>query len=96
MNLFLNPSESELQSLIENAPQGKIFHDVVVDFDGEVLIDPQLEQPELDLNKFKFHLQLTEFSKRALEHGSKSLKNLLSNLLNAWNNQNDFSGSSLA
>ena len=54
MNLFLNPSEREFRQLIIEAEKNNKFHDVVVDFDGEVLIDPQLEQPNLDLSKFKY------------------------------------------
>ena len=96
MNLFLNPSVSELHNLLQNAPESKIIHDVVIDYDGEVLIDPQLEHPELDLSKFKFRVQLTEFSKRALAKGSNSLKYLLTNLLNAWNSSNDYQAASFA
>ena len=95
MNLFLNPSVDELHSLIKNAPETKIVHDVVVDYDGEVLIDPQLAQPGLDLNKFKFRVQLTEFSKRALEMGSAPLRYLYNNLLRAWDTENDFRGASV-
>ncbi|CAN5456371.1 hypothetical protein BH11BAC1_BH11BAC1_28310 [soil metagenome] len=92
MNLFLNPSVDELQNLIQNAPEGTKIHDVVIDFDGEVLINPQLEHPDLDLNKFKFRIQLTEFSKRAVMKGSNSLKYLLGSLVNAWNTQIEYSG----
>jgi len=94
MNLFLNPSVNELHSLLQNAPESKIIHDVVIDYDGEVLIDPQLEHPDLDLNKFKFRVQLSEFSKRALAKGSSSLKFLFNNLLNAWNSSGEFQGHS--
>jgi hypothetical protein len=96
MNLFHNPSVDELRALIQNAPQLKDNHDVVIDYDGEVLIDPQLQQPDLDLNKFKFRMQLNEFSKRALEMGSAPLRYLYNNLLRAWNADGYFSGSSLA
>ena len=88
MNLFLDPSETELQKLISKARYNKPVH-VVVDFDGEVLVDPQLSQPELDLNKFKFHVQLSQFSKRAITSGSNHLKYLLNHLLTAWNNSDD-------
>jgi len=89
MNLFLNPSVDELHSLIQNAPEAKNIHDVVLDYDGEVLIDPQLELPDIDLSKFKFRVQLTEFSKRALAMGSAPLRFLFNNLLMAWNSENE-------
>ncbi|MEO8085914.1 MAG: hypothetical protein ABI763_03790 [Bacteroidota bacterium] len=92
MNLFLNPSVNELHNLIQNAPEGAKIHDVVIDYDGEVLINPQLEHPDLDLNKFKFRIQLTEFSKRALMKGSNSLKYLLTSLVNAWNSKSENTG----
>jgi hypothetical protein len=87
MNLFYNPKERELQKLIKETHNNKKFHDVVVDYDGEVLIDPELEQPNLDLNKFKIHLRLSDRFIRALNMQSKQLKNLYSNLQKAWNDK---------
>ena len=96
MNLFHNPSVDELQSLIQSASATKNVHDVVVDYDGEVLIDPQVSQPNLDLNKFKFRVQLTEFSKRALSLSSAPLRYLYNNLLRAWDGDGEFTNSSMA
>jgi hypothetical protein len=97
MNLFHNPSVDELHSLIQGASESKNVHDVVLDYDGEVLIDPQLEHPNLDLTKFKFRVQLTEFSKRALAMGSSPLRFLYNNLLRAWNSrEQDLQGPSFA
>jgi hypothetical protein len=76
MNLFSNPSLSEFQKLISKVTNGKAVHDLVLDYDGEVLIDPQLEQPDLDLDKFKVHIRLQSL---------QPLKNLFNYLLNAWN-----------
>ena len=76
MNIFLNPSIREFQKLISNVANGRAVHDVVLDYDGEVLIDPQLERPDLDLKKFKAHIRL-----RSL----KPLRDLFSFLLHAWN-----------
>ena len=88
MNLFLNPSVDELRSLLENASESKNVHDVVLDYDGEVLIDPQLEHPELDLNKFKFRMPLSELSQRALEMGTAPIRYLYNSLIRAWNGEN--------
>lgn len=83
MNLFLNPSEREFRQLIIEAEKNNKFHDVVVDFDGEVLIDPQLEQPNLDLSKFKIHIQRSQQIKEALD--PKWLKYLFNDILIIWN-----------
>ena len=96
MNLFHNPSVDELQSLLQSAPETNHIHDVVVDYDGEVLIDPQVSQPHLDLNKFKFRVQLTEFSKRALSLSSAPLRYLYNNLMRAWDSDTEFTTSSFA
>jgi len=96
MNLFHNPSVDELQSLLQSASETKNIHDVVLDYDGEVLIDPQINHPHLDLSKFKFRIQLTEFSKRALSMSSAPLRYLYNNLLRAWNGDGDFSNGSFA
>jgi len=96
MNLFHNPSVDDLRSLLKSAPKTKSIHDVVLDYDGEVLIDPQVSHPHLDLSKFKFRVQLTEFSKRALMVGSAPLRYLYNNLLRAWNTDAEFGSRSLA
>ena len=88
MNLFLNPSVDELRSLLENASESKNVNNVVLDYDGEVLIDPQLEQPGLDLNRFKFRMQLSELSQRALEMGTAPIRYLYNSLIRAWNAEN--------
>lgn len=96
MNLFHNPSVDDLRSLLKSAPETKNVHDVVLDYDGEVLIDPQENHPQLDLSKFKFRVQLTEFSKRALMVGSAPLRYLYNNLMRAWISDNEFGSASVA
>ena len=76
MNLFMNPSLSEFQKLLSKKVNGKAVHDLVLDYDGEVLIDPQVEHPHLDLDKFKVHVRLKTL---------KPLRDLYNLLLNAWN-----------
>ena len=76
MNLFLNPSLREFRKLFGKGGTRHEIHHVVLDYDGEVLVDPQLEQPDLDLKKFKVHVQL-----RSL----KPLHDLFQYLVNAWN-----------
>lgn len=76
MNLFFNPSVSEFRKLINRAAKSKSVHDLVIDYDGEVLIDPQLDQPQLELDRFKVHVRL---------QGRKQIRNLFNHILNAWN-----------
>ena len=78
MNLFFNPSMSEFRKLLLKAENDLSVHDLVIDYDGEVLIDPQLKQPELDLDRFKVHVQL-----RGHDHFQK----LFNFILRAWNNR---------
>jgi len=90
MNLFINPSLSDLYQLICKSKNTNSIHDLVVDYDGEVLIDPQLEQPELQPKKFKLHVQFNELTKKAILTGSNNLKTLFNNLKNAWESGADY------
>jgi hypothetical protein len=89
MNLFFNHRERELKELINEADNNKPVHDVVVDFDGEVLIDPQLEQPNIDLDKFKVHVKLSDRVVKELRKQSGYLKLLYNKLQKAWNSGYD-------
>jgi len=70
--------------MIREIEDNESIHDVVLDYDGEVLVDPQLQQPELDLNKFKFRIQLNELNNVAFGK-SGFFQNLFHRLMNAWN-----------
>jgi hypothetical protein len=87
MNLFFNPQKRELHKLIAQVDNSKPIHDVVVDYDGEVLIDPDLEHPNLDLNKFKVRVRLSDRLTRALDVQSNHLHSLFNNLQQAWNDK---------
>ncbi len=78
MNLFFNPSISEFRKLLVKTQNDLPVHDIVIDYDGEVLIDPQLNQPELDLDKFKVHVQL---------RGHNHFRKLFDFILRAWHNR---------
>jgi hypothetical protein len=41
MNLFYDPSLIALSQLIDNADKSLPAHNIVVDYDGEVIIDPE-------------------------------------------------------
>ncbi|MEO5569346.1 MAG: hypothetical protein ABIT08_16515 [Bacteroidia bacterium] len=86
MNLFINPSLQELKKLVSQCDISTPTHNIVVDYDGEVLIDPDLQQPEIDLNRFKYRIQLREISKDYINRSSHWMRNLLNNLVNCWEN----------
>lgn len=78
MNLFFNPSINEFRKLLNKTDHRLLVHDLVIDYDGEVLLDPQLNQPGLDLDKFKVHVQM-----RSDGH----FKKLFDFILRAWNHR---------
>lgn len=84
MNLYLNPSLSELRKLISENDNEKEVHHLVVDFDGEVLLDPELKQPELNLDRFKIKINIYERPRDYIRNKSEKLKVLLNNLLENW------------
>ena len=85
MNLFFNPSLSELRKLIRESDNEKEVHHIVVDYDGEVLVDPELDKPEL-LDRFKFRINLYERPKNFIRNKSEKLRLLLNNLIEGWEN----------
>ena len=95
MNLFTNPSASEFQKLFKKTNNTIAEHAVVVDYDGEVLIDPQVNQPQLDLNKFKVKVHLSEGKLKILYSQPARLQNLFKRIMNDWN-KNDFAERSIA
>ena len=55
-----------------------------MDYDGEVLIDPQILQPELEVSKFKVLLKLSDPCMKMICDKTASLRNLLNIILKAW------------
>jgi len=51
MNLFYDPSITELRQLVDSAEKSINVHNVVVDFDGEVIIDPEMKYKGIDLKQ---------------------------------------------
>jgi hypothetical protein len=90
MNLFINPSLHELRKLFSQCDTSTPNHNLVVDYDGEVLIDPDLEQPEIDLDRFKYRVRLQSISKDYINRGSLWMRNLLNNLVYCWENNQRF------
>lgn len=84
MNLFRKTSLTELQQLLSKTDKNTPVHNIVIDYDGEVLIDPQLSQPEIDLNKFKYRVQLSTLGKDYLKRSSTFMQSLMQQLLFGW------------
>jgi hypothetical protein len=89
MNLFQKASDAELHDLINKTDENTPIHNIVIDYDGEVLIDPELTQPEVDLSKFKYRVQLSTYNKAYFKRGSKWLHNLYKQLKVAWNGKGE-------
>ena len=66
MNLNYNPSTEELNALIETA-QHTPTHNLVIDFDGEVVIDPEVQFPNVSLDSYKFSTRILDASLRSTE-----------------------------
>ena len=90
MNLFINPSIQELNQLLSQCDASTPNHNLVVDYDGEVLIDPDLSQPEIDLDRFKLRIRLQATGKDLINRGSNWMRNLLNNLVYCWENNTRF------
>jgi hypothetical protein len=80
MNLFNQPSLSGLHQLVETGSKSLSVHNIVVDYDGEVIIDPEMKFAGIGLNRFKFHTQISH----ALKNNKRSMKNLLETLVMAY------------
>ncbi len=85
MNLFYQPSVTELRQLINSANKSFTRHNIVIDFDGEVIIDPETKYKGIDLNRFKFRTTITE----SVKSNARSLKALFDTLLEAYHKNNN-------
>ena len=80
MNLFYDPSISALRQLVDSSSKSLKTHNIVVDFDGEVIIDPELKLQGIDLNRFKFRTTVSQ----SIKNNARSLKALFETLLQAY------------
>ena len=81
MNLFYDTSAMSLRQLIGKASKSTSTHNVVVDYDGEVIIDPELHFAGVDLSKYKYRTQIASVDKT----NERSLNALLNALLAGYN-----------
>jgi hypothetical protein len=87
MNLFYKPSLSELAALIEQSSIDSKNYNVIVDYDGEVLIDSDASLPRAAKEKFKFYFdgmnERVQYGERTDKY-LKFLNQLFKNLVFCW------------
>ena len=81
MNLFYDPSIKELKNLMREKVTAAPVHNIVVDYDGEVILDPEFKYAGIPLNRYKYQLRF----------GSNcDLSALLKSLLDGFNDSIPF------
>src|SRR5687768_12566865 len=95
MNLFYSPSLSQLSALIAGCHDHLNYYDILIEHDGEVLIEQSSAGKSHLLPKYRFYFKDFLYGKSCL--GTEAAKNLqylnqlYKNLLYCW--ENDLSGS---
>jgi hypothetical protein len=82
MNLFYNPSLIGLRQLVDTCKKSLPVHNIVVDYDGEVIIDPETKFAGVGLNRYKFHTQISS----SVKSNARALHMLFETLRTAYNN----------
>ena len=82
MNLFFNPSLISLRQLVDTGKKSLSVHNIVIDYDGEVIIDPETKFAGIGLNRFKFHTQISS----SVKNNARALHMLFETLRAAYNN----------
>ena len=82
MNLFYQPSIADLRQLVKAGKKSLSVHNIVVDYDGEVIIDPETKFADVGLNRFKFHTQIGQ----SVKGNARNMKILFETLLAAYSN----------
>ena len=95
MNLYNNPSLNELRELISACGNTDNNYKVLVDFDGEVMIEPYSKsEPVLKFYKFKFFFKEILQGKASVGPGAakndKWINHIYKNLIFSW--QEDLKG----
>ena len=82
MNLFYNPSLLSLRQLVDTGKKSLSVHNIVIDYDGEVIIDPETKYVGIGLNRYKFHTKIYQ----SVKNDARSLHMLFETLRAAYNN----------
>jgi hypothetical protein len=95
MNLFYSPSLSQLSTLIAGCHDYLNYYDVLIEHDGEVLIELSASRKSHLLHKYKFYFKDFLYGKSCLGKGAAQnlqyLNQLYKNLVYCW--ESDLSGS---
>ena len=80
MNLNYDPTQEALIELLASAKEELPSHYIAVDFDGEVVIDPELHYPDVAISRYQFATQIRSASLRSARK-LEELHNTLMNVL---------------
>ena len=83
MNLNYDQSQESLQALLATADDELPTHNIAVDYDGEVIVDPELHYPDVDVKRYKFYTQIWDASIRS----ARKLQALHATLMSVINSQ---------
>ncbi len=94
MNLIYDQTPDAISELIVKADKSLFVHNVAVDFDGEVIIDPERHYPDVDIKRYKFCTQIKDASLRNVKKMQALHRVLMSTFkeqLHSIGYNNDFS-----
>ena len=77
MNLNYDSSHMALLQLIATADASLDTHNIAIDYDGEVIIDPELQYPNVSLDRYKFCTHVRDISLRNTEMVKALFRSLL-------------------
>lgn len=90
MNLNYGYDKQTLTDLVDSAAMNLDEHNIVIDFDGEVVLDPEIHFPDVPLSSYLFASRIKHES---LKHGTMvtALYDALEKIFNAITEQPKFS-----
>jgi hypothetical protein len=60
MNLNYECDLNAMKAWIETAEQNKYEHNLVIDYDGEVILDPEVKYPHVPLYQYKYKMTIMD------------------------------------
>jgi hypothetical protein len=67
MNLNYDPTEAALLSLISTTDSSMDIHNLAIDYDGEVIIDPEIHYPGVAVDRYRFCAHVRDASLRNID-----------------------------